>query len=136
VAQARSVRAAEPRLASVASLSSRRNGSNRGASTQAGPGPRLSQRRVVQAVLTRAGNTEGVDLDDDLLRALRNAPDRNVDQLAEAIGLPRTNFGRATSSRVRERVRALVDGGLVEAHGRRYRISEHGRRLLAERALE
>jgi predicted transcriptional regulator len=77
-----------------------------------------------------------VDLDDDLLRALRNSPDRNVDQLAEAVGLPRTNFGRAPSSRIRERVRALVDEGLVEEHGKRYRISEHGRRLLAERALE
>jgi DNA-binding IclR family transcriptional regulator len=76
-----------------------------------------------------------VDLDDDLLRALRNAPDRNVDQLAEAVGLPRTNFGRAPSSRVRERVRALVEEGLVEEHGKRYRISEHGRRVLAERAL-
>jgi DNA-binding Lrp family transcriptional regulator len=77
-----------------------------------------------------------VDLDDDLLRALRNAPDRSVDQLAEAVGLPRTNFGRAPSSRVRERVRALVDEGLVEEHGKRYRISEHGRRVLAERAFE
>lgn len=75
-------------------------------------------------------------LDDDLLRALRNTPDRNVDQLAEAVGSPRTNFGRATSSRVRERVRALVDEGLVEAHGRRYRISERGRRVLGEHSLE
>lgn len=77
-----------------------------------------------------------MELDDDLLRALRNTPDRNVDQLAEAVGLPRTNFGRAPSSRVRDRVRHLVEEGLVEEHGRRYRISEHGRRLLAERALE
>jgi DNA-binding IclR family transcriptional regulator len=77
-----------------------------------------------------------VDLDDDLLRALRNVPDRSVDQLAEAVGLPRTNFGRAPSSRVRERVLALVDEGLVEEHGKRYRISEHGRRVLAERAFE
>ena len=77
-----------------------------------------------------------MDLDDDLLRALRNVPDRNVDQLAEAVGLPRTNFGRAPSSRIRERVRHLVDEGLVEEHGKRFRISEHGRRLLAERAVE
>jgi len=74
--------------------------------------------------------------DEDLLRALRNTPDRSVDQLAEAVGLPRTNFGRAPASRVRERVRALVEEWLVEEHGKRFRISEHGRRLLAERALE
>jgi len=80
------------------------------------------------------GKTSDVDLDEDLLRALRNAPDRNVDQLAEAVGLPKTNFGRAPSSRVRERVHALVDEGLVEEHGKRYRISEAGRRLLAVRA--
>jgi predicted transcriptional regulator len=81
-------------------------------------------------------NVDEPMLDDGLLRALRNAPDRSVDQLAEAVGLPRTNFGRAPSRRVRERVRALVDEGLVEEHGKRYRISEHGRRVLAERALE
>ncbi|HEY2371698.1 MAG TPA: hypothetical protein VGH82_04045 [Gaiellaceae bacterium] len=75
-------------------------------------------------------------LDDDLLRALRNTPDRNLDQLAEAVGLPRTNFGRAPRSRIRDRVRSLVEEGLVEEHGKRYRISEHGRRLLADRALE
>lgn len=75
-------------------------------------------------------------LDADLLRALRNMPDRSVNQLADAVGLPRTNFGRAPSRRVLERVRALVNAGLVEEHGKRYRISEHGRRLLAERALE
>lgn len=77
-----------------------------------------------------------MDLDEDVLRALRNAPDRSIQQLADAIGLPRTNFGRAPRRRVRERVVHLVGEGLIEEHGRRYRISEHGRRLLAERALE
>ena len=77
-----------------------------------------------------------MDLDDDLLRALRNAPDRSVDRLADAIGLPRTNFGRAPARRLRERVHALVDEGLIEEHGKHYRISEHGRRVLAERTLE
>jgi DNA-binding Lrp family transcriptional regulator len=75
-------------------------------------------------------------LDDDLLRALRNKREQSVDQLAEAVGLPRTNFGRAPRRRVRERVRHLVDQGLIEEHGKRYRISEHGRRVLAERTLE
>ena len=77
-----------------------------------------------------------MELDDDLLRALRATPDRSVDQLAQAVGLPRTNFGGAPRTRVRERVRHLVGEGLIEEHGKRYRISEDGRRLLAERALE
>ena len=75
-------------------------------------------------------------LDEELLRALRNGPDRSLGELAEAVGLPRTNFGRSLASRVREPVRRLVDDGLVEEHGGVYRLSERGRRTLAERALD
>jgi len=75
-------------------------------------------------------------LDEELLRALRNGPDRGLGELAEAVGLPRTNFGRTLASRVREPVRRLVDDGLVEEHGGVYRLSERGRRTLAERALD
>jgi len=84
----------------------------------------------------RAGSELGrASLDDDLLRALRNAPDRSLAELADAVGLPRTNFGRPLASRVREPVRRLVDDGFVEDRGGVYRLSERGRRTLAERAL-
>jgi DNA-binding IclR family transcriptional regulator len=74
--------------------------------------------------------------DDALLRALRAAPDRSLGELAQAIGLPRSNFGRPLASRIREPVRRLVAAGLVERRGGVYRLSESGRRTLAERALD
>jgi DNA-binding IclR family transcriptional regulator len=71
-----------------------------------------------------------------LLRALRSAPDRSLAKLADAVGLPRTNFGRSLSRRLREPVNRLVAEGLVEEQEGRYRLSEYGRRALAERALD
>jgi DNA-binding Lrp family transcriptional regulator len=74
-------------------------------------------------------------LDEDLLRAVRSAPDSTLAELADAVGLPRTNFGRSVNSRLRAPLRRLLDDGLIEERGSRYRISADGRRLLAARAL-
>ena len=75
-------------------------------------------------------------LDEELLRALRRSPDRSLGELADVIGLPRTNFGRPLGHRLREPVERLLADGLVEAHGGRYRLSERGRRALADRAFD
>jgi DNA-binding IclR family transcriptional regulator len=70
-----------------------------------------------------------------VLRALRSSPDSSLTDLAAAVGLPRTNFGRRVSRRLRRPVGELVEGGLVAQHGDRYRLTERGRRTLADIAL-
>ena len=75
-------------------------------------------------------------LDQELLRALRSRPDRNLSELADAVGVPRTNFGRRLDHRLRDPVEQLIDDGLVEERGGRYRLSERGRRTLAEDAAD
>jgi DNA-binding IclR family transcriptional regulator len=75
---------------------------------------------------------DGLDL--LLLRALRRVPDSSLGELADAVGLPRTNFGRPLSRRLREPISQLVAEGLVEDRGGRYRLSEPGR--LADRAVD
>ncbi len=78
---------------------------------------------------------DGSLLEEELLRALRRAPQRSLDRLAEAVGLPRTNFGRALGHRLQQPVERLLDEGLIEEQQGRYSLSERGRRFLAERAL-
>jgi hypothetical protein len=73
--------------------------------------------------------------DFEMLRALRAAPERDLAGLAAVLGVPRSNFGRRLDHHVLEQVNRLVDEGLVEPHGKRYRVSERGRNLLAERAF-
>jgi predicted Zn-dependent protease with MMP-like domain len=70
-----------------------------------------------------------------VLRALRAAPGSSLDGLADALGFARTNFGRSLSHGLQEQVSRLVAAGLVEEEAGDYRLSERGRRLLAERAL-
>jgi DNA-binding transcriptional ArsR family regulator len=77
-----------------------------------------------------------VSLQDELLRALRALPDQTLGDLADAVGLPRTNFGRPLTRRVQGTVERLVAEGLVEEHEGVHRLSERGRRTLAERALD
>ena len=74
-------------------------------------------------------------LDQELLRVLRRAPDRDLGELADAVGLPRTNFGRPLRSRLREPVERLLADGLVEEDNDRYRLTETGRQTLAHHAL-
>jgi DNA-binding IclR family transcriptional regulator len=73
-------------------------------------------------------------LDEELLRALRRAPNRRLGELADEVGLPRTNFGRPMTRLLRSPVARLVDEGLVEEERGRYRLSDRGRRRLAEDA--
>jgi DNA-binding MarR family transcriptional regulator len=70
-----------------------------------------------------------------LLGALRAEPNRSLDELAASLGLPQTNFGRRLSHGLPEHVSRLVGAGLVERRDRRYRLTEKGRRALADRAL-
>lgn len=70
----------------------------------------------------------------DTLRALRGAP-ANLSGLANALGIPRSNFGRRLDHELLEQVGRLVETGLVERDGKRYRVSERGRNLLADRAF-
>jgi len=74
-------------------------------------------------------------LDEELLRALRRAPDRTLSQLAKDVG-PDTNFGRVLTRRIRDPVGRLVEARLIEESGGRYRLSVAGRRALGERACE
>jgi DNA-binding IclR family transcriptional regulator len=74
-------------------------------------------------------------LDEELLRALRAVPDQRLGELAHAVGLPRTNFGRPLTRRVQSHVQQLVQDGLVEELGGRYRLSRRGRQALGGRAL-
>lgn len=77
-----------------------------------------------------------VSLEDEALRALRALPDQTLGELADAVGLPRTNFGRSLTRRVQGAVEQLVNERLVEEHDGRYRLSERGRRTFADRAFD
>ena len=79
---------------------------------------------------------DDTSLNQDLLKALRSAPGRSLDELAGVVGLPTTNFGRPLGHRLRGPVSRLVDEGLVEERDGRYRLSESGRRTLAEWAFD
>jgi coproporphyrinogen III oxidase-like Fe-S oxidoreductase len=74
-------------------------------------------------------------LEQDLLRALRKSPGSTVNTLARVIGLPRTNFGRRMSLGLYEALERLAADGLVEEERGRYRLTDEGRRDLAERQL-
>jgi DNA-binding MarR family transcriptional regulator len=74
-------------------------------------------------------------LEYEVLRALRSAPGSRAVALAAAVGLPRTNFGRQLDHGLSETLERLAADGLVEKERGRYRLSERGRRELAERQL-
>jgi DNA-binding MarR family transcriptional regulator len=74
-------------------------------------------------------------LEQELLRALRRAPGSTVKALAGMVGLPRTNFGRRMSRGLHETLERLAADGLVEEERGRYRLTDEGRRELAERQL-
>ena len=71
----------------------------------------------------------------EMLRALRAAPAKGIAGLAASLGVPRSNFGRRLDHELLEQVSRLVESGLVEQDGKRYRVSRDGRHLLAERAF-
>ncbi len=70
-----------------------------------------------------------------VLRALRRVPESSLNELAAAVGLPRTNFGRPLTRRLCGPISHLVAEGLIEEYEGRYRLADQGRRTLAERAL-
>ena len=74
-------------------------------------------------------------LQHELLRALRKAPGRSVNALADAVGLPRTNFGRRMNRGLHGTLERLAAAGLVDEERGRYRLTDQGRRELAERQL-
>lgn len=71
--------------------------------------------------------------EEDLLLAIRRSPGSRAKELAEAIGLPRTNFGRVVKSRLREPLARLVSEGLIEQESSGYQLTKRGRKALADR---
>lgn len=72
-------------------------------------------------------------LEEAILLALRRSPGRRSQELAAAVGLPRTNFGRQLKNRVWRPLRRLLAEGLIEEDRGRYHLTLKGRRRLAER---
>ena len=77
---------------------------------------------------------DDASLKEAILLALRRSPDSTSEELAEAVGLPRTNFGRRLKSRLGRPLRRLLVAGLIEESRRCYQLTEKGRRRLAERS--
>jgi DNA-binding IclR family transcriptional regulator len=76
---------------------------------------------------------ERASLEVAILLALRASPGRRSDELAEAVGLPRTNFGRQLKNHLRQPLARLLAAGLIEEDRGRYRLTGKGRKRLAER---
>lgn len=72
-------------------------------------------------------------LEEAILLALRHSPGSRSEQLAEAVGLPRTNFGRRLKNRLRRPLQRLLAAGMIGEEGGRYQLSEEGRKTLSER---
>jgi DNA-binding IclR family transcriptional regulator len=76
---------------------------------------------------------DDASLEEAILLALRRSPGSRSADLAEAVGLPRTNFGRQLKNPLRGPLRRLAASGLVAEDRGRYVLTEAGRRRLAER---
>jgi DNA-binding MarR family transcriptional regulator len=72
-------------------------------------------------------------LDEAILLRLRRMPGSSADVIAERLGLPRTNFGRRMKKRLTRPLQRLVAAGLIEENHRHYRLTQEGRKTLAER---
>ena len=72
-------------------------------------------------------------LDEAILLAIRRAPDSSADALAERLGLPRTNFGRHMKKRSTRPLQRLLAAGLIEESHHHRRLTQEGRKSLAER---
>ena len=77
---------------------------------------------------------EDAALEDSILLALRRSPGSRSDELAEAVGLPRTNFGRRLKNRLKHPIERLLSAGLIVDDGGRYRLTEAGRERLRQRS--
>ena len=72
-------------------------------------------------------------LEEAILLALRRSPGSRAGELAEAAGLPRTNFGRQLKNRLRQPLDQLLAAGLIEEEHGCYQLTEKGRKTLAGR---
>lgn len=77
---------------------------------------------------------DDTSLEETILFALRCSPGSRSKALAEAVGLPRTNFGRLLDNRLQQPLKRLLAAGLIDEDHGRYNLTEEGRRRLAERA--
>jgi DNA-binding IclR family transcriptional regulator len=77
---------------------------------------------------------DDASLEEAILLALRRRPGSRSEELAEAVGLPRTNFGRQVKNRLGRPLRRLLVAGLISEDRRRYQLTEEGGRRLAERS--
>lgn len=76
---------------------------------------------------------DDASFDEPILLALRRSPDSKSAELAEAVGLPRTNFGRQLKHGLERPLARLQEAGLIVRDRGRYRLTDAGRRRLAER---
>jgi DNA-binding MarR family transcriptional regulator len=72
-------------------------------------------------------------LDESILLTLRRMPGSSADAIAERLGLPRTNSGRQMTKRLSRPLQRLLAAGLIEEDHRHYRLTQEGRKSLAER---
>jgi DNA-binding IclR family transcriptional regulator len=72
-------------------------------------------------------------LEEALLLALRRSSGSRPAELAEAVGLPRTNFGRQLTYRLEEPLEHLLAEGLIEEDRGRYQLTREGRTKISER---
>jgi DNA-binding IclR family transcriptional regulator len=72
-------------------------------------------------------------LEVEILLALRRSPRSRIDELAEAVGLPRTNFGRRLKNSLVTPLQQLLAEGFIEDDHGRYSLTEKGRRRLSAR---
>jgi DNA-binding IclR family transcriptional regulator len=72
-------------------------------------------------------------LEVEILLALRRSPRSRIDELAEAVGLPRTNFGRRLKNSLVTPLQQLLAEGVIEDDHGRYSLTEKGRRRLSAR---
>jgi DNA-binding IclR family transcriptional regulator len=78
---------------------------------------------------------DDTSLEEAVLLALRRSPGSRSHALAEAVGLPRTNFGRQLEKRLQQPLKRLLAAGLIDEDHGRYDLTQPGRRRLAERAV-
>ena len=77
---------------------------------------------------------DDASLEEAILLALRRSPGSRPDALAEAVGLPRTNFGRQLKRPLKLPLNRLLAAGVIEEDHGRYDLTVDGRRRLAERS--
>jgi hypothetical protein len=73
---------------------------------------------------------DDASLEEAILLALRRSPGSR----SQALGLPRTNFGRQLENPLQQPLQRLLAAGLIDQDHGHYNLTHEGRRKLAERA--